>query len=451
MLDKDLYDSWKSRMELYMQNKDNGRMILESVKHGLLIWPKIEENRVTMIKKYAELSATEKIQADCDLKATNIILQEIRCDDHGRENGGMGEVNPTYAYYNGSRTSKDNEDPSWSTSFKTKRTQKTSSALEERIQLLMQGTLLTKQERECNLYDAFDKFAHIKEESLHQYYFRFTQLINDINIYKMKLEQFQVNTKFLNSLPTEWIHQDAYPQPQSVPQIEYNVSIVNQQTHLAEFPQIDSGLAVPVFNASYSACKYFKLIQELLGYVRDTCPDIPKPSKKLVSVMPINKKKTVTFVEPIISSSTSQKQLGSSQTKTKQTTYKSVSTSTRVIRSTKSKGSKSIDNIKNDRILQISSSTLKKNKVEDHFRIVKSCLNKPNYVVEPSGNAHVPQSKLNTNYELICVKCNSSMFDARHKLYFLELVSDMNPSSKSKSIKKAKKKEECKPTRKVFT
>ncbi|GJX55893.1 hypothetical protein Tco_0500627 [Tanacetum coccineum] len=74
----------------------------------------------------------------------------------------------------------------------------------ERIQLLMQGTSLTKQEKECKLYDAFDKFAHIKEESLHQYYLRFTQLINDMNIYKMKLEQFQVNTKFLNSLSPEW-------------------------------------------------------------------------------------------------------------------------------------------------------------------------------------------------------------------------------------------------------
>nr|GEU52380.1 hypothetical protein [Tanacetum cinerariifolium] len=41
----------------------------------------------------------------------------------------LGEVNPTNAYYNGFRTSKDNEDPSWSTSFKTKRTHKTSSAL----------------------------------------------------------------------------------------------------------------------------------------------------------------------------------------------------------------------------------------------------------------------------------------------------------------------------------
>ncbi|GJT24478.1 hypothetical protein Tco_0894415 [Tanacetum coccineum] len=80
MLDKDLYDSWKSRMELYMQNREHGRMILESVEHGPLIWPTIEENRVTKTKKYVELSATEKIQADCDLKATNIILQGLPSD-----------------------------------------------------------------------------------------------------------------------------------------------------------------------------------------------------------------------------------------------------------------------------------------------------------------------------------------------------------------------------------
>ncbi|GJW07206.1 hypothetical protein Tco_1569629 [Tanacetum coccineum] len=46
---------------------------------------------------------------------------------------GLGEVNPTHAYYNGSFTSKDNEDPSWSTSFKTRRTHKTSSALKDFI------------------------------------------------------------------------------------------------------------------------------------------------------------------------------------------------------------------------------------------------------------------------------------------------------------------------------
>ncbi|GJZ56310.1 retrovirus-related pol polyprotein from transposon TNT 1-94 [Tanacetum coccineum] len=44
-----------------------------------------------------------------------------------------------------------------------------------------------------------------------------------------------------------------------------------------------------------------------------------------------------------------------------------------------------------------------------------------------------------------------SMFDARHELCFLEFVFDMNASSKSKSVKKAKNKEEWKPIRKVFT
>ncbi|GJX59861.1 hypothetical protein Tco_0291251 [Tanacetum coccineum] len=45
MLENDLYDSWKSRMELYMQNREHGRMILESVENGPLIWPTVEENR----------------------------------------------------------------------------------------------------------------------------------------------------------------------------------------------------------------------------------------------------------------------------------------------------------------------------------------------------------------------------------------------------------------------
>ncbi|GKF27282.1 hypothetical protein Tco_0083176 [Tanacetum coccineum] len=96
-------------MEVYMQNREHERMILESVEHGPLIWPTIEENRVTKTKKYAELSTTEKLQADCDLKATNIILQGLPSD--------------IYSLVNHHRVSKD---------------------LWERIQLLMQGTSLTK-------------------------------------------------------------------------------------------------------------------------------------------------------------------------------------------------------------------------------------------------------------------------------------------------------------------
>ncbi|GJU29812.1 retrovirus-related pol polyprotein from transposon TNT 1-94 [Tanacetum coccineum] len=153
--------------------------------------------------------------------------------------------------------------------------------------------------------------------------------------------------------------------------IYYLKHTMEQATILKEIDEQAKSLNL-LDSATYSACKYVKLVQELLGYVRDTCPDIHKP---------------------------------------------------RVSRSTKSNRSKSIDNTKNDRILQISSSTQKKNK----------------------------HSKLNTNSELVYVKCNISMFDAIHELCFLEFVFDMNASSKSMSIKKAKIKEECKPTGKVFT
>ncbi|GJV59517.1 hypothetical protein Tco_1465617 [Tanacetum coccineum] len=104
MLDKDLYDSWKSIMEQYMQNREHIRMILESVEHGLLIWLTIEENRVTKTKKYAELSATEKIQADYDLKETNIILQGLPSDiyslvNHHRVAKDLWEINQLLIKY----------------------------------------------------------------------------------------------------------------------------------------------------------------------------------------------------------------------------------------------------------------------------------------------------------------------------------------------------------------
>nr|GEW98204.1 hypothetical protein [Tanacetum cinerariifolium] len=88
-------------------------MILESVENGPLIWPSIEKNRVTRPKKYSKLSATKEIQADCDVKATNIILQ--------------GLPPKVYALVSNHKVAKE---------------------LWKKIQLLMQGTSLTKQERE---------------------------------------------------------------------------------------------------------------------------------------------------------------------------------------------------------------------------------------------------------------------------------------------------------------
>ncbi|GJW27600.1 hypothetical protein Tco_0044475 [Tanacetum coccineum] len=98
MLEKSLYASWKSRMELYMENRENGRMILDSILNGLLVWPTVvQEDGTTRKKTYAELSATEKIQADCDLKATNIVLQGLPPDVYAIVNHHKGET--LYHYY----------------------------------------------------------------------------------------------------------------------------------------------------------------------------------------------------------------------------------------------------------------------------------------------------------------------------------------------------------------
>ncbi|GJR41004.1 hypothetical protein Tco_1216688 [Tanacetum coccineum] len=58
----------------------------------------------------------------------------------------------------------------------------------------MQGTKLSQQECECKLYDDFDRFTSVKGESLHEYYLRFAQLMNDMHIIGMTMQQVQAKT-----------------------------------------------------------------------------------------------------------------------------------------------------------------------------------------------------------------------------------------------------------------
>ncbi|GJS03614.1 hypothetical protein Tco_0320122 [Tanacetum coccineum] len=104
------------------------------------------ENRPPMLekdmpRKYSELTPADAIQADCNVKATNIILQGLPPE--------------VYVLVSNHRIARQ---------------------LWERIQLLMQGTSLMKHERECKLYDEFDKFAYKKGETLH------VKLVRDLHI-----------------------------------------------------------------------------------------------------------------------------------------------------------------------------------------------------------------------------------------------------------------------------
>nr|GEZ90160.1 hypothetical protein [Tanacetum cinerariifolium] len=208
-------------------------MILESVEHGPLLWPTVEEDGVTREKKYSELSAAEAIQADCDVGATNIILQRL----------------PLVVYALVS-------------------TYKVAKELWERIKMLMQGTSLTKQERECKLYDEFDKFAStfldfttsaeqanlstssavlsptsILATSINISFFSICNIISHSSVCLTRtiiIESF--NLLSVNDTPSTVKH-NAYMALSSAPQIDY----APMGQHSSEYSPPETGLVVLVF------------------------------------------------------------------------------------------------------------------------------------------------------------------------------------------------------------
>nr|GEW62864.1 hypothetical protein [Tanacetum cinerariifolium] len=179
MLEKGMYDSWKSRMELYMLNRQHGRMILEFVENGLLLWTTVEENGVTKPKKYSELSTTEPIQVDCDVKVTNIILQGLPPE--------------VYALVSTHKVTKEQ----W-----------------ERIRMLMQGTSLTKQEgelRDLHTTNVDQLQAYLGQHKYHE---------NEVRLMHERTSDLLalVSTHQMNKLPYQ-PHQQSYHQYQFQPQV----------------------------------------------------------------------------------------------------------------------------------------------------------------------------------------------------------------------------------------
>ncbi|GKF06569.1 hypothetical protein Tco_0037237, partial [Tanacetum coccineum] len=70
--------------------------------------------------------------------------------------------------------------------------------------MLLEGSELTRDERESQLYDAFKHFRQNKGDTIHEYYVRFTKLINDMRNIKMTMPKMQHNSKFVNNMLPEW-------------------------------------------------------------------------------------------------------------------------------------------------------------------------------------------------------------------------------------------------------
>ncbi|GJZ70564.1 hypothetical protein Tco_0634114 [Tanacetum coccineum] len=152
MLDKTDFASWQQRIRLYCRGKENGVNILKSIDEGPF---KMGTTRVIVAegtegslnlgperpRVYSDLSQDEKDRYNADIRATNIILQ---------------------------------------------------------------GSELTKEDRESQLYDDFEHFRQNKGETIHDYYVRFAKLINDMRNIKMTMSKIQLNSKFVNNMLPEW-------------------------------------------------------------------------------------------------------------------------------------------------------------------------------------------------------------------------------------------------------
>ncbi|GKB38558.1 hypothetical protein Tco_0883500 [Tanacetum coccineum] len=73
----------------------------------------------------------------------------------------------------------------------------------DNVKMLMEGSELTKEDQESQLYDDFEHFRQNKGETIHDYYVQFAKLINNMRNIKMTMSRKQLNSKFVNNMLPE--------------------------------------------------------------------------------------------------------------------------------------------------------------------------------------------------------------------------------------------------------
>ncbi|GJT67059.1 retrovirus-related pol polyprotein from transposon TNT 1-94 [Tanacetum coccineum] len=118
---------------------------------------------------YSDLSPEDKEWYNADIRATNILLQGLPKD--------------IYSLINHYTNAKD---------------------IWDNVKMLSEGSELTQEDCESQLYDDFEHFCQNKGETIHDYYVRFAKLINDMWNIKMTMSIMQLNSKFMNNMLPEW-------------------------------------------------------------------------------------------------------------------------------------------------------------------------------------------------------------------------------------------------------
>ncbi|GJZ18571.1 hypothetical protein Tco_0554694 [Tanacetum coccineum] len=130
---------------LYTKGKEHGKLLVDSVlngpfQYGTHLVPRNENTLATVRERtYTDLTDEKKIHESVNIKATNIVLQDLPQDIYNLVNHN-----------------------------------KHAKQIWNRVKLLIQGSKLSLQERESKLYYDFNMFTSTSGESIHSYYMRFS-------------------------------------------------------------------------------------------------------------------------------------------------------------------------------------------------------------------------------------------------------------------------------------
>nr|GEU76694.1 retrovirus-related Pol polyprotein from transposon TNT 1-94 [Tanacetum cinerariifolium] len=154
MLVESDYESWKIRIERYIRvTEGQGAAGVQ----------------VTRDKTDEEFTEIENNKELADIQATDILSQ--------------GLPRHVFNILNQTRTGKD---------------------IWDNVELLMKGSRKSLQQKKEELFDEYERFRTIGNESIHDYFVHFHKMINDIKITQLDIPTHPMNTKFVNNLPPYW-------------------------------------------------------------------------------------------------------------------------------------------------------------------------------------------------------------------------------------------------------
>nr|GEU84234.1 retrovirus-related Pol polyprotein from transposon TNT 1-94 [Tanacetum cinerariifolium] len=154
MLVESDYESWKIHIERYIR-------VIEGQGAAAV--------QVTRDKTNEEFTEIENNRELADIQATNILSQ--------------GLPRHIFNILNQTRTRKE---------------------IWDNVELLMKSSGKSLQQKKEEIFDEYEQFCAIGNESIHDYFVHFHKMINDMKITQIDIHSHQMNTKFVNNLPSYW-------------------------------------------------------------------------------------------------------------------------------------------------------------------------------------------------------------------------------------------------------